>query len=446
MRSSLVAVAVPAAAALSLTVSPCAFAASPATPSSVPSSSVSSAPSTASVLVAPGTASRPVLSAAEASAFTPAAYFARSGTVAAPTADPWRPGPVAPPRRGADYVVGTASGSTTGTATAAGYPSVQAAVNAAVLAGGTTRRYIKILPGSYQGAVLIPATAPPLTLYGAGADPAAVDLNLTVTAIMSPAQYAAAVNPSGQYAPGDPGYAMYTSCAGKTTATVGGCAAVVWSQAADLQLVNLGITNTLLDAGGAGTAQAVALRTDGDRTQLERTRLISRQDTFQLNTPDATLISRVSVRDSYIEGDVDYVYGRATAVFENDEFRSVTTRRPAGNGFVFAPSTAPNWPFGFLVVRSRLTADAGYQAAPTAYLGRAWDAGAGTTGYIPGTSPNGQLVIRDSLIGPGYRTLDPWAPAATTNRPFAGDAAVGRNLDDPAFNRLWEFHNCQVAG
>jgi pectinesterase len=118
----------------------------------------------------------------------------------------------------------------------------------------------------------------------------------------------------------------------------------------------------------------------------------------------------------------------------------VSTRKPA-NGVIFAPNTAPAYPFGFLVRQSRLTADSGYLAAPTGHFGRAWDQGASATGYIPGSTANGQLVIRDSVIGAGYDTLAPWSPAATTSRPYAGNIAADRNLDDVNYNRLWEYHN-----
>ena len=191
------------------------------------------------------------------------------------------------------------------------------------------------------------------------------------------------------------------------------------------------------DTVDRGTHQAVALRTDADRTQLEGMRLIGRQDTFMANAGDVTRIARVSVRDSYIEGDTDFVFGRASAVFTHTRFHLVSTRKDSG-GVIFAPNTDPAYPYGFLVLHSSITADEGYQAAPTGYFGRSWDQGAGTTGYLPGITPNGQLVIRDSRLGAGFNATTPWAPAATTSRPFAARIDPGRDLNDPAYNRLWE--------
>jgi pectinesterase len=394
--------------------------------------------------VAPGTATRPVLSTAEASRFTPAAYLGSSGAYSAPTADPWRPGDIPVERVRPDFVVGQVVGPVAGADRGAGadrvtHTSVQAAVNAAVLAGGTARRYIKILSGTYTGTVFIPAASPPLTIYGAGR-PGDVRIEFSLDATVSPATWAQQVNPSGQYVPGDPAWDMYNSCATKTTATAALCATVVWAQSTDLRLRDLTITNTLLDTVNQGTHQALALRTDADRTDLAEVRLIGRQDTFYANANDPTQIARVSVRDSYIEGDTDFVFGRANAVFEHTEFHLVSTRKPA-NGVIFAPNTAPTYPYGFLVLRSRLTADSGYLAAPTGHFGRAWDQGASATGYIPGTTANGQLVIRDSVIGAGFDTVAPWSAAATTSRPYAGDIAADRDLNDVNYNRLWEYRN-----
>ena len=369
---------------------------------------------------APGTTTRPVLSAAEAARFTPAAYLEHSGPIAAPVVDPWRPGPVRTFGVRPDVVVRPGD-------------SVQAAVNTAYRLGGTGRRYILVKPGTYTGTVFIPAGGPPLTVYGIGD----VRVEFAIDAGVTPAVWAATVNPDGQrYAEGDPAWAMYQSCATRTQATVGLCASVVWSESVGLELAGLTIVNTLPDL--AGTHQALALRTDADRTLVERVRLISRQDTLHTNAADINRIARVVVRDSYVEGDTDFVFGRAVAVFERVHFRTVSTRKPA-DGVVFAPSTAPANPFGFLVRHSLITTDAGYDAAPTAHLGRAWDQSAGATGYLPGVSPNGQLVIRESAIDAGYNADAPWAPAATTARPFAGNVAADRNLDDPLFNRLWEY-------
>ena len=151
---------------------------------------------------------------------------------------------------------------------------------------------------------------------------------------------------------------MFQSCATRTSTNAGLCATVVWAQSTDLQLKGLTITNTLLDTVDRGTHQALALRTDADRTQLEDLRLIGRQDTLFTNADDPDRIARVSVRDTYVEGDTDFVFGRAAAVFDRCRFRLVTSRKPTG-GIIFAPSTAPNFPNGFLVAHTLNEAERG---------------------------------------------------------------------------------------
>ncbi|NSL56936.1 putative acyl-CoA thioester hydrolase [Uliginosibacterium aquaticum] len=396
--------------------------------------------------VAPGSASRPVLNAEEAGRFTRERYFAHKGRLSAPEHDPWQPQPIDLAGVKADFVVG-AGGS---------HATVQQAVNAAISSGKRSRQYIRILPGTYTGAVYVPIDAGPLTLYGSG-KPEEVNIELTLDARTPPSAYIAALNPAGQFKAGDPAWAMYQVCAGQAADKPMDtpCAAVMWVQADGFQLKNLTVTNTLLesviDAKREGH-QAVALRSDGDRAQFEQVRLIGRQDTFLVNVGEAPTptnkvgtypldkIARAYIRDAYIEGDVDFVFGRANAVFEQCEFRVVSTRRSVP-AIVFAPDTVPASSLGFLVIHSRITGDKGHQALKFSKLGRSWDQGAGGTGYLPGSSPNGQLVIRDSYIDQSFDLAAPWDKAATTGRPHRGNVAASRNFDDPAFNRLWEFNN-----
>lgn len=398
----------------------------------------------ASIQTAPGTATRPILSAAEAANFTIAKVLAHSGPYASPVDDPWTPTPIDVAAVKPSFVVGpkVGVGGTT-------HDTLQKAVNAAFALGGVARVYIEVLAGTYTGAVYVPTGSPPLTVYGAGASPNDVNIGLSLDAIILPADYAALVNPSNQYAPGDPAWAMFDSCAGAPAAKKidTPCAAVFWVESDGFQLKNLTVTNTLLDTVDSGTHQAVALRTDGDKAQLEGVRLIGRQDTFWVNAGDppnspyqTDHIARAYIKDSYIEGDTDFVFGRANAVFDHCDFKVVSTRKPT-DGLVFAPDTVPASPVGFLVIDSHLSADSGYAGAAKASLGRSWDQGAGGTGYLPGTSPNGQLVIRDSSIDASYEVVAPWAAAATTKRPYAGNIGAARDLNDPSFNRLWEYDN-----
>ncbi|KHN51481.1 pectinesterase PemB [Pectobacterium fontis] len=383
----------------------------------------------------PGTVSRPILSAQEAEQFTQSRYFT-SG------ADVWQPAPIM-----VDPVTPWVVGPQVGV-DGATHTHIQQAVNAALQAQQDGAHIqINVLPGTYIGTVYIPADAPPLTLFGTGEQPHDVVIHLALDSMFSPATYREAVNPHGEYQPGDPAWYMYHLCASKQNATIDTiCAAVVWSQSDNFQMKNLTVVNTLLDSVDSRAHQAVALRTDGDKVQLEQVRLIGRQDTFFVNTSNlrneyvTDRYSRVSIKDSYIEGDVDYVFGRATAVFEGVHFHTVSSRG-AKDIHVFAPDSMPWVQYGFLAMHCRFTGDDGFRGEKKARLGRAWDQGAKPTGYLPNQTANGQLVIRDSTIDASYDRKQPWGAAATTGRPFAGNVDSARNLDDVHFNRLWEYNN-----
>jgi pectinesterase len=65
---------------------------------------------------------------------------------------------------------------------------------------------------------------------------------------------------------------------------------------------------------------------------------------------------------------------------------------------------------------------------------------------------NGQVVIRDSVINEGFNMAKPWANAAISQRPYAGNTGavddkgnVQRNLNDANFNRMWEYNNRGVG-
>lgn len=386
-----------------------------------------------------GTTSRPQLTAAEAATFTIERYFAQGGALNDPDG-PWSPSPVHLPQTESAWRVAPSG---------APFTRIQQAVNAAIGQHGAqeARIYIRIEPGIYRETVYIPEGAPPITLYGAGDSPEEVRIELAIDSQFSVARYRQRVNSQQQYREGDPAWYQYALCAGRTSKTIGtNCAAVVWSQSADFQQLNLSVANSLLDTVDGGTHQGVALRTDGDRVQLENVRLLGRQDTLYVNTSNrrneavTDRISRVYVKDSYVEGDVDYVFGRANAIFDNVHFHTVSTRR-SPEAYVLAPNTLPDNPYGFLVKNSRFTGDGGYQGSFKAKLGRAWDQGAGKTGYLAGKTANGQVLIANSIIDQSYDRLSPWGAAATTARPFRGNTSAERQLDDVAFNRLWEFNN-----
>jgi pectinesterase len=380
--------------------------------------------------VAPGTSSRPVLSADEAKNFTQARYF----TAMDPNAAAWAPSSITLPKQ-PNFVVGPAG------AEGVTHTSIQAAVDAAITKHSASRQYIAILPGEYEGTVYVPAAPGSITLYGLGEKAIDVKIGLAIDSEINTTTWRHLVNPAGKYMPGKPAWYMFDNCQSKRTATIGVmCSAVVWSQNNGLQLQNLTIQNTLGDSVDAGNHQAVALRSDGDKVQINNVNILGRQNTFFVtnsgvqNTLQNNRLTRTLVTNSYVEGDVDLVSGRGAVVFDNTEFRVVNSRTQQ-EGYVFAPATQSNLFYGFLAVNSRFTA----AGDGVAQLGRSLDVDSAT---------NGQVVIRDSVINEGFNMAKPWADAAISKRPFSGNTGavddkgnVQRNLNDANFNRMWEFNN-----
>ena len=125
-------------------------------------------------------------------------------------------------------------------------------------------------------------------------------------------------------------------------------------QANDFAAENITFENA---AGPVG--QAVALHVEGDRATFRHCRMLGNQDTLF----PAVENSRQYYQDCYIEGTTDFIFGTATAVFENCEIRSKR------NSYIAAAATTERQAFGFVFLRCRLTADS---AAHKVYLGRPW--------------------------------------------------------------------------
>lgn len=387
-----------------------------------------------STQTAPGTVSRPVLTADEAKNFTPASYFQSLD----PNAAAWTPAAISIPSQ-PDFVVGPAG------AKGVTHTTIQAAVDAAIARHSDRRQFIAIMPGEYTGTVYVPAAPGALTLYGTGEKPLDVKISQAIDSEMDVNTWRHLVNPAGKYMPGKPAWYMFDSCQSKRAATVGVmCSAVFWSQNNGLQLQNLTIANNLGDSVDAGTHQAVALRSDGDQVQINNVNILGRQNTFFVtnsgvqNRLQNDRQTRTLVSNSYIEGDVDIVSGRGAVVFDNTDFRVVNSRTQK-EAYVFAPATLKSVTYGFLAVNSRFTAS----GDGVAQLGRSLDVDSATSG---------QVVIRDSAINEGFNVAKPWADAAISSRPFSGNTGAvdakgvpQRNLNDSSFNRMWEYNNRGVG-
>lgn len=363
-----------------------------------------------------GTPTRPQLAASAAPQFDVLEYLASAGNLTAGLVrDNWDP--TAGVGDVAGFVADFRVAETGGT-----HPTVQAAVTAAVGAGGTARRFIEVAAGTYREVVCVPSGAPPITLYSTNAD-------ASQTVIVFD-------NYSGKpKAAGTPANPCNPNLNGTTFGTSG--SATFAAFAPEFHAKNLSFVNDTDEATATGGVQGVALMGQGDRQIYENVRVLGNQDTLFFKTPDVTTVTRAYLEGCFVEGDTDFIFGRATFVLDGCTIRSLTSR--TAGGVVLAPSTDSRNPFGILVTRSTFTADATAGASSTS-LGRAWDESqvdvpTYTANVQTGVFPNGQGVVRESTLGVHIQATTPWRAAATTSRAYSSvDGAV------PA-NRFYEFGN-----
>lgn len=124
-------------------------------------------------------------------------------------------------------------------------------------------------------------------------------------------------------------------------------------EANDVVLKNLTIENT---AGEVG--QAIALSVTSTRVSVVNCKLLGNQDTLY-----ASGIGKQFYKDCYIEGTVDFIFGSATAYFEDCELHSKS------NSFITAASTPENTEFGFVFQNCKMTSK---ENLSKVYLGRPW--------------------------------------------------------------------------
>ncbi|MEU0225967.1 pectinesterase family protein [Streptomyces sp. NPDC006284] len=157
--------------------------------------------------------------------------------------------------------------------------------------------------------------------------------------------------------------------------------------------------------GWTGT-QAVALKAMGDRTAFHHCRFLGHQDTLYADSRDLGHFARQYYAHCHVEGDVDFVFGRATAVFEHCHFRTLlrTDLPGAPHGFVFAPSTAGANPRGYLVTHGSVGSE-----APDGYykLARPW---------VPSSDVTARpmLTVRETRLGAGIDAVAPYADMRET--------------------------------
>lgn len=117
---------------------------------------------------------------------------------------------------------------------------------------------------------------------------------------------------------------------------------------------NLTIQNTSGEVG-----QAVALSLFSDRAMILNCNILGNQDTLYTSGDSNSQY----IKDCYIEGTTDFIFGKATVLFENCIIHSKK------NSYITAASTPEGVEFGFVFKNCKLTAD---ENVNEVYLGRPW--------------------------------------------------------------------------
>jgi pectin methylesterase-like acyl-CoA thioesterase len=182
------------------------------------------------------------------------------------------------------------------------FPIVQSAVDAVDGQTETDRANIFIAPGKYIERVAV--EKPFVTFIGQGAAPADVTISFNGTPVSVPAFSA------------------------RETVSIGGDATAFMAR-------NLTFENSTPDHN---VTAAMALVSLADRAIFDNVRFLGYQDTVWVDG-----MARQYFRKSFITGDADFIFGNATAVFdqctiESTDFGYITaasTARVTANGFVF---------------------------------------------------------------------------------------------------------------
>lgn len=125
-------------------------------------------------------------------------------------------------------------------------------------------------------------------------------------------------------------------------------------EGADFFAANLTIQNTSGEVG-----QAVALSVFADRAMITNCNILGNQDTLYTSGEG----NRQYFKNCYIEGTTDFIFGKATVLFENCTIHSKK------NSYITAASTPEGVDYGFVFKNCKLTAD---EKATEVYLGRPW--------------------------------------------------------------------------
>ncbi|MEP6676769.1 MAG: pectinesterase family protein [Ferruginibacter sp.] len=128
----------------------------------------------------------------------------------------------------------------------------------------------------------------------------------------------------------------------------------------DFTAINITFANTFGDG-----SQAVAVLVNADRAAFKNCRFLGNQDTLYLKGSGTP---RQYFRNCYIDGNVDFIFGSAAAVFDSCVIYA-KTRPSTSSSYITAPNTPSGQTYGFVFRDNKLMNNTG---GTLYYLSRPW--------------------------------------------------------------------------
>ncbi|HTJ66522.1 MAG TPA: pectinesterase family protein [Actinospica sp.] len=249
------------------------------------------------------------------------------------------------------------------------YTSVQAAVNA-VPSNSSSVWTIKIAAGTYHEQVTVPSNKPNVEFLGATGNPANVVISDDIAS-------GTAKSGGGTY--GTEGSATVTVNASNFTA----------------KYVTFKNSFNPAKHPSITAKQAVALNADGDRQTYVDDVFYGHQDTLLGWGSSSGSTLRNYFYGSTIEGDVDFIFGDNTMVFDHSTI-DILDDGFSNEGAITAAATYSTNPYGVLVTDSTVTTA---NTTTSWWLGRPWEPG---SGMVP------QVLFRGTSLPAAIDATTPW--------------------------------------
>lgn len=244
------------------------------------------------------------------------------------------------------------------------FKTIQAAIDAAPAATAPYVIYVK--NGKYKEKISVPATKPFLQLVGENVG----GVTLTYD------DYAGKRNPAGGT----------FNAANSASVTVA---------APDFSAFNITFENS---AGVNPDLFALALNIGSDRGAFGNCRFLGGQNTVYTSSSG----TRQYFRNCFIDGNTDFIFGNATAVFDHCVIYPKTRGDNGPNGYITAANTPAGQAYGY-VFRNCIIP--GNQGSTTYTLGRSWQNDAATAA---GAKSHNNVIFLKSRLGAGIIKPEGW--------------------------------------